>query len=150
MRVLVATDGSRAGNAALRFASNLVAGRRSGELVVVTVCPGRASSRTGGNGSGPLALARRVLADASRVVQGRVASARFELISSRSADEVPEAISRHADRRRADLVVVGSEGRESLTEWVVGGTALRLIYVARRPVTVVRAPRRRRRQGAPV
>jgi nucleotide-binding universal stress UspA family protein len=45
---------------------------------------------------------------------------------------------------RADMVVVGSEGRDSLSEWIVGGTALRLIYVARRPVTVVRAPRRRK------
>jgi hypothetical protein len=44
-------------------------------------------------------------------------------------------------------VVVGSEGRDTLDEWVVGGTALRLIYVARRPVTVVRAPRRRRAGG---
>jgi nucleotide-binding universal stress UspA family protein len=58
-------------------------------------------------------------------------------------DRVPEAISREADRARADLVVIGSEGRDSLNEWVVGGTALRLIYVARRPVTVVRAPRKR-------
>ena len=43
-----------------------------------------------------------------------------------------------------DLVVVGSEGRDTLNEWVVGGVALRLIYVARRPVTVVRPPRRRK------
>jgi len=40
--------------------------------------------------------------------------------------------------------VVGSEGRDTLSEWVLGGTALRLIYVAHRPVTVVRAPRRRK------
>ena len=68
--------------------------------------------------------------------------AQFELVRVRCADDVPEAISRQADRLRADLVAVGSEGRDSLTEWVVVGTALRLIYVARRPVTVVRAPRR--------
>jgi nucleotide-binding universal stress UspA family protein len=71
------------------------------------------------------------------------AQARFVVVRARHADEVPEVISRQADRLRADLIVVGSEGRESLAEWVVGGTALRLIYVARRPVTVVRAPRRR-------
>jgi nucleotide-binding universal stress UspA family protein len=44
----------------------------------------------------------------------------------------------------ADLVVVGSEGRDTLSEWVVGGNALRLIYLARCPVVVVRPPRRRR------
>ena len=45
---------------------------------------------------------------------------------------------------KADLVVVGSEGRDTLSEWVLGGVALRLVYVSRRPVTVVRPPRRRR------
>jgi nucleotide-binding universal stress UspA family protein len=93
---------------------------------------------------------RRVLADAARLVHGRVEGARFELIHARNGDEIPEAISRHADRVKADLVVVGSEGRDSLAEWVVGGTALRLIYVARRPITVVRAPRRRRAEGSGV
>ncbi len=152
MRVLVATDGSRAGGAAVRFASNLVGSQAGGQLLVVTVSPERGSSGASGsvgngaNGAGPLAQARRVLVNAARIVQHRVSSPRFELIQARSADEVPEAISRYADRVRADLVVVGSEGRDSLTEWVVGGTALRLIYVARCPVTVVRAPRSRSRQ----
>ena len=72
------------------------------------------------------------------------ASARFQIVTARRRDEVPEAISREADRLKADLVVVGSEGRDTLSEWVLGGTALRLIYVARRPVTVVRPPRRRK------
>ena len=127
MKILAATDGSRAGNAAVRFASNLLGRARNGELVVLTVLPDGADlpEKTGGklpNGSG---------------------AARFRVARARHADEVPEVISREADRLRADLIVVGSEGRESLAEWVVGGTALRLIYVARRPVTVVRAPRKR-------
>ena len=141
MKILVATDGSRAGLAAVRFASSLAAQQNDGELIVLTVCPGPADD---GNGQELLRRAERVLADAARQTRRRGSpSSRYELIHSRSADEVPEAISRQADRLRADLVVVGSEGRESLNEWVVGGTALRLIYVARRPVTVVRAPHRR-------
>jgi nucleotide-binding universal stress UspA family protein len=139
MKILAATDGSRAGNAAVRFASNLLGGARKGELVVLTVEPPSASAipaAPGGNGTG--ALQRAV----ARTLRGRLA-ARFVVARARHADEVPEVISRQADRLRADLIVVGSEGRESLAEWVVGGTALRLIYVARTPVTVVRAPRRR-------
>jgi nucleotide-binding universal stress UspA family protein len=144
MKILVATDGSRAGIAALRFASKLVASQGESKLIVLTVyaSAGAAIART--NGSGRRKDAQRVLDDAAREMRRRGwPPARFELVRARSADEVPEAISRQADRLRADLVVVGSEGRESLTEWVVGGTALRLIYVACRPVTVVRAPRRR-------
>jgi len=63
-------------------------------------------------------------------------------------DEVPEVICRQADRIGANLVVVGSEGRDTLEDWAVGGTALRLLYLSRRPVTVVRAPRRRGLQSA--
>ena len=128
MRILVATDGSKAGAAAVRFAAKLTDGHPASRLIVLTV------------DSHGAADAQRVLDGAARQLRGR--QARFERVPAR-ADEVPEAISRVADRIRADMVVIGSEGRDSLHEWVVGGTALRLIYVARRPVTVVRAPRRR-------
>src|SRR5262245_9554926 len=128
MKILAATDGSRAGNAAVRFASNLLGRARKGELVVLTVLPDGAD------------LPQKA---AGEKLRGGTAAARFRVARARHSDEVPEVISREADRLRADLIVVGSEGRESLAEWVVGGTALRLIYVARRPVTVVRAPRRR-------
>jgi nucleotide-binding universal stress UspA family protein len=144
MRILVATDGSRAGAAAVKFASKLVATKGGSELIVMTVyaSAGTPAERTGG--SGRRKEAERVLGDAAREMRRRGSPpARFEIVTARGATDVPEAISRQADRLRADLVVVGSEGRDSLTEWVVGGTALRLIYVARRPVTVVRAPRRR-------
>jgi nucleotide-binding universal stress UspA family protein len=67
------------------------------------------------------------------------------IVSPRRSEPIPEAISREADRMKADLIVVGSEGRDTLREWVVGGVALRLIYVARRPVAVVRPPRQRKR-----
>ncbi len=144
MKILVATDGSRAGGAAVKFASKLAANHGGSELIVLTVYASPGAAAAGTNGSGRRKDAERVLGDAARDMRRRGSPpARFELVRARDVDDVPEAISRQADRLRADLVVVGSEGRDSLTEWVVGGTALRLIYVARRPVTVVRAPRRR-------
>jgi nucleotide-binding universal stress UspA family protein len=144
MKILVATDGSRAGLAALRFGTRLVGQNGAGELTVLTVYASPETGIAGVNGSDQRKQAEHVLAKAAREVSRRGSPpARFELVRARGTDEIPETISRTADRLQADLVVVGSEGRESLTEWVVGGTALRLIYVARRPVTVVRAPRRR-------
>ena len=143
MKILVATDGSRAGTAAVRFASKLVANHGGSELIVLTVYAIAGTAAAGMNGS-KRKDAQRVLGDAARKMRRRGSQpARFELVRARDADEVPEAISREANRLRADLVVVGSEGRDTLTDWVVGGTALRLIYVSRRPVTVVRASRRR-------
>jgi len=139
MRVLVATDGSRAGVAAVKFAARLARGNRDGRLMVLTV---------EANGGGPRRArgpeAQKVLGGVPRKLQQGGPPARLHSVSARRGDEVPEVISRQADRYRADIVVVGSEGRDTLDEWVVGGTALRLIYVARRPVAVVRAPRRRR------
>jgi len=126
MKILAATDGSRAGEAAVRFASQLLGDSGRGSLVVLTV---------EADGEPPLRAKGRLPADHG--------NARRVVARARHADDVPEVISREADRIRADMIVVGSEGRDSLEEWVVGGTALRLIYVSRRPVTVVRAPRKR-------
>ncbi len=137
MRILVATDGSRAGIAAVKFAARLADGGRSGQLIVVTVDSNGSAPKAGSAG------AQKVLEGAVRQVGRGSRQARFQVVASRGVD-VPEVISREADRLRADMVVVGSEGRDTLDEWVVGGTALRLIYVARRPVTVVRAPRKRK------
>ncbi len=143
MKVLVATDGSRASLAALKFASSLVDGQDH-ELVVLAVHANgaKAGSRTGGL---ERFQAQRVLEDAARVLgRAGVSPTRFELLLARESDDIPEVICRQADRARAGLIVVGSEGRDSLAEWVVGGTALRLIYLSHRPVTVVRSPARRK------
>lgn len=145
MKVMVATDGSPAGAAALRFGARLARLDPSVALVVVTVSPedGR-GRRAGPDHSDGDAGARRTMTEAERAMSRERVRADVQLVARRPSEGVPDAISRHADRLRADLVVVGSEGRDTLKEWVVGGVALRLIYVARRPVVVVRAPRRRR------
>jgi nucleotide-binding universal stress UspA family protein len=132
LRILVATDGSRGATAALRFAASLAARAPSAALTVVTIASdvGRASS---------------ALTAAAKTLRQRKVRSTFEIAEPRREETIPEAIVREADRRKADLVIVGSEGRDTLREWVVGGTALRLIYLARRPVVVVRPPRSRRR-----
>lgn len=150
MKIVVATDGSRGSAAALGFAARL-AGRDPGnEVVVLTVASQNGNgSHPSTEGPQPAAVkvqseAQKVLDRAAREMEARGSAASYEIVSARRRDEVPEAISREADRLKADLVVVGSEGRDTLSEWVLGGVALRLIYVARRPVTVVRPPRKRK------
>jgi nucleotide-binding universal stress UspA family protein len=156
MRILVATDGSRGGAAALKFAARLAARDEGSELVILTIGkPGEAAP--GAAPHEPVAdlgssfekalekrAAQKILDDAARELQRIGLEARYRFVSADRRTAVPEAISREADRLKVDLVVVGSEGRDTLNEWVVGGVALRLIYVARRPVTVVRPPRRRK------
>ena len=146
MKVMVATDGSPAGSAALKFGARLARLDPSVALTVVTVSPqDRASGPSAAGSSRPSpAPADRAMSSAARTLSREGVRAALERVGLRPSEAIPDAISRHADRLRADLVVVGSEGRDTLGEWVVGGVALRLIYVARRPVVVVRAPKRRR------
>lgn len=147
MKIMVATDGSRGSTAALNFAARLASGERGSELVVLTVASTNGASHAGpgaeDHDSDPRGAAQKILDRAAREMGRRRAAARYQIATARRSDEIPEVISREADKLKVDLVVVGSEGRDTLSEWVLGGTALRLIYVARRPVTVVRAPRRR-------
>jgi nucleotide-binding universal stress UspA family protein len=128
MKLLVANDGSRAGLAAVRFAGRIAARDTATAITIITVgvIPGAAEA------------ARRTL-DRLRV------SGDVRQVRAKPREAIPEAIAREAERMKADLVVIGSEGRDTLREWVVGGVALRLLYVATRPVAVVRPPRRRSR-----
>ncbi len=43
-----------------------------------------------------------------------------------------------ADKEKADLVVVGTEGRGGAGNWPLGSVSPRLLHIARRPVAVVR------------
>lgn len=146
MRILAATDGSRGSTAALRFAARLLASDPKGELIVLTVARPSADSPRAGvkSADGLEKRAEKVLEAAARQIGGQRTPVQYRFVAARSGAPVPETISREADRLRADLVVVGSEGRDTLSEWVLGGVALRLVYVSRRPVTVVRPPRRRK------
>jgi nucleotide-binding universal stress UspA family protein len=135
-KVLVAVDGSRGSAAALRFASEISA-CSSARLTVMTVA---ASS---GSRSAELVRAHRLLDAAAEKLRRAGVHSERRVVTIRPADSIPEAIRRESDRMRADLVVIGSEGRDTLREWVVGGVALRLLYLSRRPVVVVRPPRRR-------
>jgi nucleotide-binding universal stress UspA family protein len=148
MKILVATDGSRGGIAAVNFATRLAARDAGTDLIVLTVDPANGDGaavpgQTGEDDPSRAGRAQGVIDAAAQEVSRRGGRARFQIVAADRRDEIPEVISREADRLKADLVVVGSEGRDTLNEWVVGGVALRLIYVSRRPVTVVR-PRRRR------
>jgi len=141
MRIVVATDGSRASDAALKFAARLAADGKA-ELTVVTVVPGYGRSPDGRAKSNS-GRSAKILQEAGRKLAARGVTADLRPVDARQTGAVPEAIVREAEKLKADLVVIGSEGRDTLSEWVLGGVALRLIYLSRRPVTVVRPPRKR-------
>jgi hypothetical protein len=77
-------------------------------------------------------------------------SARQRAEAWRGSVPIPKKLAQGGPGARLVVITVeggSSEGRDTLHEWVVGGTTLRLIYLSRRPVTVVlparlRNPRR--------
>jgi nucleotide-binding universal stress UspA family protein len=151
MRIVVATDGSRGGCAAVKFAARLASRDPGTELIILTIGqPLPAQEGDGGHGGkGTVAEIQtgRFRASEKTSPIGGI-QARYRFVPARPQSGIPETISREADRLKADMLVIGSEGRDTLSEWVLGGVALRLIYVARRPVTVVRPPRRRKKLSA--
>lgn len=140
-RVLVATDGSRGSAAALRFA----AGLSVNPAAAVTVISVAGAPAAEGSAAAPADRAAKALASASRTLRRAGVAAELRVVDALPSESIPEAIRRESERVRADLVVVGSEGRDTLREWVVGGVALRLLYLASRPVAVIRPPRVRTR-----
>jgi len=150
MRILVATDGSRGSAAAVKFAARLAAQDTELTLLLVGSDDGTRLGKTSNStkATPPKAAEDRreqkILEDSRRELEKRGVQAKVLLVPARQPGAIPETICAQADKLKADLVVVGSEGRDTLSEWICGGVALRLIYLARRPVVVVRPPRRRK------
>ena len=163
MKILVAIDGSRAAEAALKFAVELARSCRGAKLVVLTVStlrqdlrllmpsnvrafvPYRELERT------ERAALRRRLDAAAEGVHGQKRKGRLHvrtrLLDPRKPSPIADAILREADREGADMIVVGNEGRRGIAGWALGSVAQRLVSLSRRPVAVVHASRRARRTG---
>jgi nucleotide-binding universal stress UspA family protein len=156
MKLLVATDGSRGGRAAVRFAARAAKACGSPEIVVITVGALRREllfahpETPAGLTLWPelekqeRELAGRVLRDAEKDLKRWRVRARLRFVESRKLGPVADAIANEADRERADLIVVGTEGHGALPSFALGSVSARLLHVARRPVAVVRVGRRKK------
>jgi nucleotide-binding universal stress UspA family protein len=129
MKLLVPTDGSPGAMAALRFAARLAGCSSPAALTVI-------------------AFGKKADGAAIRELDRLGVQGEVRAFSPRAEEPIAEAIAREAERLKADLVIVGSEPRDGLREWVLGGLALRLMYVVQRPVAVIRPTQRRRSRAA--
>jgi nucleotide-binding universal stress UspA family protein len=157
MKLVVATDGSRGSRAALRFAARTAKSCRTTQIVVVTVGALRRQllfahpDAPAGLVLWPelekreRALAERVLGDAAREARKHGVKVRCRFVQPRRLGPVAEAIAHEADKEKADLIVVGTEGHGGAGNWSIGSVSARLLHIARRPVAVVRISRRKAR-----
>ena len=153
MKIMAATDGTRASAAALRFATR-VASASGGRLNIVTV--GEIAPRVVQEGPGSRHLSafeeselrsvRGALEKARRQTRGISVPARFDYRPARQLEPFAATIARAADRLGADLVVVGSRGGTPATRWALGSIANRLVHLSRGPVAVVRGGTRASRK----
>jgi nucleotide-binding universal stress UspA family protein len=154
--ILVATDGSRGGRAAVRFAARLAGAMRSARVHAILIGTTLRNSLLGTSGvpfpNTALAEMEReekrraetILAAAAREFRKRGLRPQLRYIVPRDLAPAATAILREADRIDADLIVVGSQSHGALRHWMLGSVASRPTHAASRPVAVVHPPRSRR------
>jgi len=145
--IVVGTDGSKASNAAVAEAIDL-ARRLEAKLIVAAVRPpvpdylGEPLYQE--RLSEDLARARRALDEARRLVEQAGVEAEYELLEGDPAKEVAKL----AEKRDADLVVVGTRGIGAVAGSLLGSVSAGVVRRSRRPVVVVREPMERAREEA--
>jgi nucleotide-binding universal stress UspA family protein len=128
-RILLATDGSRLGDAAA-FSAVQLAGACSLPLTAMTAVWPSEDGRSRQEGQEIL-----------RRIGGAAADAGIDLETDIPEGMRPdEVIIEQAMQRQADLIVVGSHGRTGLQRLLMGSVSERVIGAAHCPVLVVRAP----------
>ncbi len=132
-RVLVPTDFSRFGNGAIPYAYGAL--HRGGEVGLVHVTVDSASK----NAAVHERLAGRLRHLIPGEAVGRGIETRVEVVEHRSP---AVAIAQAAERFRADLICMGSQGRTGLTKTLLGSVTREVLARSRRPVMVIRPPDR--------
>jgi nucleotide-binding universal stress UspA family protein len=134
--ILVATDGSRSGTAAVEEGLTLAARLGAG---VTFVSVHRAPPRFLGDPfyersiSQGLHDAHVAVQDASARAEAMGLSAKTEVLEGDAADEIVAL----ADNRDSSMIVVGSRGHGALVGTLLGSVSAGIVQQARRPVVIV-------------
>ncbi len=145
-RILVATDGSAGGSAAVDAAFELA--QETGALVTV-VCVRHVSELLGSPFyqralSEELRQGRAVIDEATARAERAGVEVESEILSGHAAEEIVQL----ARFRDVDVIVVGSHGRGRVGTALLGSVANMIVHTADRPVLVVKQKAEERRQAA--
>lgn len=136
--ILAATDFSQPAGHAVQRAARL-ARQHGARLGIVHVVASESRSRWGGWLSPPVDLEREAAQARTRLHRlAEQMSAQYDVpaVPEVRVGDVFQQLQRMS--ARADLLVLGQRRRHPLAEWVLGGTARRLVDQGRRPVLVVK------------
>ena len=145
-RILVATDGSAGGSAAVDAAFELA--QETGALVTI-VCVRHIPELLGSPLyqralSEELRQGRAVIDEATARAKRAGVEVESEILSGHAAEEIVQL----ARLRDVDLIVVGSHGRGRVATALLGSIANLIVHNADRPVLVVKQQVEERRQAA--
>lgn len=141
-RILVTTDGSDLSNEALRVALDMA--RPMGSLLVVLhVIPSLELNHQ-------LPVSKAVHHEQQRDSEGILKEALSELDYARVQaltleahnERIADVIARAATEQNADLIVMGTHGRQGFDKVLLGSVAERVLHTAKPPVMLVRAGQR--------
>jgi nucleotide-binding universal stress UspA family protein len=142
-RILVAIDGSRTSNMALRAAIKLAKDQQSDLRIVFVVdqfalaaeAPEQSTEyQVEERRAGDLVLKRAAALAHKAGIEAETVRLEVQTLHDRIADE----ISRNARKWRADVIVIGSHGRRGLSRLFMGSVAESLARIASAPVLLIR------------
>ena len=136
-RILVPVDGSKCALRALRFAASRLDRHRGGLILLLNVQPPMPPG---------LFVTRDMIKEHQRrhadpIIKHAETMAKRLRIKTRSAVRVGDPaplIARMARQSRCSEIVMGTRGRGRLAGAVLGSTSMKLLHIARIPVTLIR------------
>jgi nucleotide-binding universal stress UspA family protein len=137
-RILVAVDDSDAAQRAAKLCADL-ASRLGATLTLVYVV--QPPPMVGDPAIMDLAAVETAEAEFGRKLLDRVAASLnrpgLKLTTQLEHGPAPEAINRTAEKMNADMVAVGSRGRNALARAILGSVSHALVQTSKKPVLVV-------------
>src|SRR5438309_58943 len=131
--ILVALDGSQAAENAVPYVTTVARATRSRLILLAAVAEGE--GWRGGNGDDNNLTARAYLDSIrQRLAPAIEAPAEARVVNAPPAQAILDA----ADETDVDLIAMTMHGRTGLKDWLLGGTATKVVHASRRPVLVVR------------
>ena len=144
MKILLALDGSKFSEAATNIVITQIKAKDTKVhlLHVVDPFPARLAGNKGSQETPDFVAARLEQRDYAKELLSRATeklrSAGFEVTSAVEEGDARDAILNHAERWRADLIVVGSHGRKGLDRFLIGSVSEAVARHARCSVEIVR------------
>lgn len=141
MKILVATDGSKTSLNAVKYAAKLAKNTRSDDTVTLISVHDDTAFRHASQFVGKEQVEdylRELSEKDLKAARKALDTADIKHNSIIAIGHIAEEIVKAADKGKFDLIVLGSKGRSTFTDILVGSVAQRVLHAAKQPVLLVK------------